>query len=319
MTQELNVETLPNRSEVAEELTWRLEDIFETDGSWEKEYASIKESLPKAVEYKGKLGESAESLYQALQFQTGLSERMGKLYTYSHMRYDQDTTNSHYQGLNARAESLYSQFASAFAYIVPEILDIDESRLDQFLEEKNELKLYKQALDEINLKRGHVLSSEQEALLAEASEVLGSSSTTFGMLNNADLVFPVIKDEEGKDVQLSHGNYIRFLESQDRSVREQAFKKVYETYGKYTNTFASTLSGTIKKDNFYAKARNYESARQAALAANNIPESVYDNLVSTINENLHLLQRYVKLRKKVLQVDELHMYDLYVPLVKEVT
>ncbi len=318
MAENTNVKTLPSRSEVSEELTWRLEDIFQTDEEWEKEYSSIQETIPEGEQFKGRLDESADMLYEALQFQSKLSERMGKLYTYAHMRYDQDTANSHYQGFNARAESLYSRFASVFSYIVPEILAMEENKLNRFLEENKGLQLYRQALDEINLKRGHVLSSEQEALLAEASEVLGASGTTFGMLNNADLVFPVIQDEDGNDVQLSHGNYIRFLESQDRNVREQAFKSVYETYGKYTNTFASTLSGTIKKDNFYAKARNYDSARQAALAANNIPESVYDSLVSTINKNLHLLQRYVGLRKKVLQVDELHMYDLYVPLIKEV-
>ena len=318
MAENTNVKTLPSRSEVSEELTWRLEDIFQTDEEWEKEYSSIQETIPEGEQFKGRLDESADMLYEALQFQSKLSERMGKLYTYAHMRYDQDTANSHYQGFNARAESLYSRFASVFSYIVPEILAMEENKLNRFLEENKGLQLYRQALDEINLKRGHVLSSEQEALLAEASEVLGASATTFGMLNNADLVFPVIQDEDGNDVQLSHGNYIRFLESQDRNVREQAFKSVYETYGKYTNTFASTLSGTIKKDNFYAKARNYDSARQAALAANNIPESVYDSLVSTINKNLHLLQRYVGLRKKVLQVDELHMYDLYVPLIKEV-
>ncbi len=318
MAQDTNVKTLPSRSEVKEELTWRLEDIFQTDEEWEKEYSAIQEEISEGEQFKGKLDESAETLYSALEFQSKLSQRMGKLYTYAHMRYDQDTADSHYQAFNARAESLYSKLASVFSYIVPEILAMDENRLKQFLEENKDLQLYQQALDEINLKRGHVLSSEQEALLAEASEVLGASSTTFGMLNNADLVFPVMKDEEGNDVQLSHGNYIQFLESQDRDVREQAFKNVYDTYGKFTNTFASTLSGTIKKDNFYAKARNYDSARQAALSANNIPESVYDNLVSTINKNLHLLQCYIGLRKKVLQVDKLHMYDLYVPLVKEV-
>ncbi|MBS4193654.1 oligoendopeptidase F [Lederbergia citri] len=318
MADETEVKTLPSRSEIAEDMTWRLEDIFSSDEAWEKEYDDIKEQLKDAGQFKGKLNESADNLFEALDFQSKVSERMGRLYTYAHMRYDQDTGNSHYQGFNARAESLYSILASEFSYIVPEVLDMEESRISQFLEENKDLQLYKKALEEINLQRGHVLSAEQEALLAQASEVLGASSTTFGMLNNADLEFPVIKDEDGKDVQISHGNYIRFLESSDRRVREEAFKKVYETYGKFSNTFSSTLSGAVKKDNFYAKARNYKSARQAALSANNIPESVYDNLVETINKNLHLLHRYVKLRKKVLGVDQLHMYDLYTPLVKDV-
>lgn len=318
MTEENNVKTLPSRSEVSEELTWRLEDIFVTDEEWEKEYAAIQQNMKEAQQFKGRLGEGAATLYEALQFQSKLSERMGKLYTYAHMRYDQDTTNTHYQGMNARAESLYSQLASAFSYIVPEILNIEKEQLEQFLKEEPALQLYEHALSRINLKRGHVLDAEQEALLAEASEVMGASSTTFSVLNNADLEFPVIKDEEGNDVQLSHGNYIRFLESRDRSVRKEAFMNVYHTYGKFKNTFASTLSGSIKQDNFYAKARNYQTARQAALAANNIPEKVYDHLVSTINNNLHLLQRYLKLRKQILGLDQLHMYDLYVPLVKEV-
>ncbi|MBS4177398.1 oligoendopeptidase F [Lederbergia citrea] len=318
MANETAVKTLPARSEISEEMTWRLEDIFSSDEAWEKEYDGIKEILKDAGQYKGQLSESAEKLFEALEFQSMVSERMGKLYTYAHMRYDQDTANSHYQGLNARAESLYSVLASEFSYVVPEILAMDESKIAQFIEQNEDLQLYRQALEEINLQRGHVLSAEQEALLAQASEVLGSSSTTFGMLNNADLEFPVIKDENGEEVQISHGNFIRFLESQDQSVREEAFKKVYETYGAFSNTFSSTLGGAVKKDNFYAKARNYDSARHAALAANNIPESVYDNLVSTVNKNLHLLHRYVKLRKKVLGVDELHMYDLYTPLVKDV-
>ena len=234
------------------------------------------------------------------------------------MRYDQDTTNSFYQGLNDRISNLYSQAASSLAFIVPEILAIDEQKVKEFLEAKTELKLYEHSIEEINLQRPHVLSAEQEALLAEASEVMSSPSNTFGMLNNADLEFPSIKDENGEEAEITHGRYIRFLESSDRRVREDAFKGVYATYGKFRNTFASTLSGNIKKDNFNARVRNYQSAREAALAANNIPESVYENLVSTVNNNLHLLHRYVKLRKKVLGVDKLHMYDLYTPLVKNV-
>ncbi|MBO0993672.1 oligoendopeptidase F [Bacillus sp. SD088] len=318
MTKEATIKSLPQRSEITEEMTWRLEDIFPTDEAWEKEYEEIKTLVKQAGQYKETIAESAAKLNQVLQFQGQVFERLGKLFTYAHMRYDQDTGNSHYQGLNSRAESLYSIVASEFSYVVPEILAMDEDKIAQFVEENSELQVYRHALEEINLQRGHVLSAEQEAMLAQASEALGSASTTFGMLNNADLEFPVIKDENGEDVQISHGNYIRFLESQDREVRESAFKKVYETYGQFKNTFASTLNGTVKKDNFFAKIRNYDSARESALAANNIPESVYDNLVNTVNKNLHLLHRYVKLRKKIMKLDQLHMYDLYTPLVKEV-
>ncbi|MCM3767512.1 oligoendopeptidase F [Neobacillus niacini] len=318
MANEASVKSLPARSEIPVQDTWKLEDIFASDEQWEKEFQEVKSLIPGIKDFEGKLGTGAETLYQALQFQDRLMERLGKLYTYSHMRYDQDTTNSFYQGLDDRIKNLYSQAASQLAFIVPELLSIEESKLTGFLSEKPELKLYEHALQEINLQRPHVLSAEQEALLAEAGEVMNASSNTFGMLNNADLEFPSIKDENGEEVEITHGRYIRFLESGDQRVRRDAFKAVYKTYGDFKNTFASTLSGNIKKDNFYARVRNYNSARHAALAANNIPESVYDNLVNTVNENLHLLHRYVSLRKKVLGLNELHMYDLYTPLVKDV-
>lgn len=318
MVNETNTKSLPLRKEVAEDLTWRLEDIFSTDEQWEKEYDEVKGLLQKAASFKGTLGESADNLFSALQFQDEVSERFGKLYTYSHMRYDQDTTNSYYQGLDSRSKSLAAETASAFSYLVPELLSIDEDKLKQFIQEKEELKLYEHALEEINLQRPHFLSAEQEALLAQASEVMNASSNTFGMLNNADLEFPTIKDEQGDEVQITHGRYSRFLESEDQRVRKEAFEKVYKTYGDYRNTFSSTLGGQVKRDNFNAKVRNFKSAREAALSANNIPESVYENLVNTVNKNLHLLHRYVKLRKKVLGLEELHMYDLYTPLVQDV-
>ncbi|MCM3238017.1 oligoendopeptidase F [Heyndrickxia oleronia] len=310
--------SLPSRNEVQEELTWRLEDIFASDEAWDKEYKEVKELLPSAERFKGKLGDNAEKLFEALTFQDEVAERLGKLYAYSHMRSDQDTTNSFYQGLDSRMNSLLAEMGSAFAYLVPEILSIDEDKLASFLNEKSELQVYKHALEQINLQRPHVLSADQEALLAQAAEVMNASSNTFGMLNNADLEFPTIKDENGEEVQITHGRYTRFLESADQRVRKEAFEKLYETYGNFKNTFASTLGGQVKRDNFNAKVRNYQSAREAALSNNNIPESVYDNLVNTVNKNLHLLHKYVKLRKKVLGVDELHMYDLYTPLVKDV-
>jgi oligoendopeptidase F len=318
MAENKQVKALPKREEAKVEDTWRLEDIFATDAAWEEEFEAIKELLPATKSYQGKLGESADNLYNCLQAQDEISSRLGKLYTYAHMRYDQDTTNSHYQGLNDRAMMLYTQVGSSLSYIVPEILSLPEETVQSFLESHEALRLYKHSLDEINRQRPHVLSAEEEALLAQAGEVMGSSSNTFGILNNADLKFPSIKDENGEEVEVTHGRYIRFLESEDRRVREDGFKAVYSTYDKFKNTFASTLSGTVKKDNFYAKVRNYSSARESALSGNNIPESVYDNLISTVHENLHLLQRYIKLRKKVLGLDELHMYDLYTPLIKDV-
>src|SRR5690625_4400149 len=309
---------LPKRNELSEDKTWRLEDIFETDELWEKELKRLQEDIKQFDQYQGKLGESASTLYELLSLQDELSERLGKLYTYAHMRYDQDTTNSFYQGLNAQAESLLTVASSEMSFITPEILKMDEKKIEGFLQEKEELQLYKKTLDEITRQRPHILSKSEEALLAEASEPMSTASQTFSMLNNADLTFPAIKNEKGEETALTHGRYIGFLESEDRQVRKNAFKGMYDTYGKFINTFSSTLNGNIKKDNFYAKVRNYASARQSALDSNNIPEKVYDNLVEAVNDKLPLMHKYTRLRKKVLELDELHMYDLFTPLVKDV-
>lgn len=317
MTGKQAVKKLPARSEIPEKYTWRLEDIFPSDEAWEREFQEVKAILPKVKEFQGRLGESSAVLYEALQYRDRLAERLDKLYAYAHMRLDQDTSNSFYQALDGRMKVLYAQAASGLAFFVPEILDIAEERINGFLMEREELRLYEQALAEINRQRPHVLPAEQEALLAEASEVLRVPADTYGMLNNADLEFPVIKDENGEEVEITHGRFISFLESRDRRVRRDAFQAVYKTYEKFRNTFASTLSGNIKKNNFLARIRRYSSAREAALAKNNIPENVYENLLAVVNDHLPLLHRYLKLRKQVLGLAELHMYDLYVPLVKD--
>ncbi|MGK7378611.1 oligoendopeptidase F [Planococcus sp. 1R117A] len=306
------------REEIPTEMTWKLEEIFASNEVWEQEFTKVTELAEKAGSYQGKLQESADALYGVLVYKDELLQRLQKLYTYSHMRYDQDTTNSTYQAMDSRMKSLYAKVSTGLSFLTPEILSLEEPMLNSYIEEHEGLQLYKHALEELNSVRPHVLPTEQEALLAQLSEVVSSSSDTFGMLNNADLEFPEIKNEDGEMVQITHGNYSRFLESTDRRVREDAFKAVYATYGKFRNTFASTLSGNIKRDNVNARIRKYESARQAALSDDHIPESVYDNLVETVNNNLHLLHRYAALRKEVLGLDQVHMWDMYTPLVKEV-
>ncbi|MBM7644037.1 oligoendopeptidase F [Scopulibacillus daqui] len=318
MSDKTKSKSLPTRDQIPEEEKWDLEAIFSSTQEWEKAFEHVKSLIPEVEAFKGKLGESANTLYQALQKQDELTMALGKLFAYAHMKSDEDTANSTYQALNDRASSLATLVGAKLAFIVPEILEIDEEKLKSFLNENDDLKLYDHALEEITRMRPHVLDEEKEALLAQASEALGTASNTFGMLNNADLKFPEIKDEDGEEVEVTHGRYSKFLESDDRRVRKDAFHAMHHTYESFKNTFASTLSGQVKKNNFYAKIRRYDSARQAALANNNIPEEVYDNLVKTVNDNLHLLHRYIELRKKALKLDELHIYDLYTPLVKDV-
>lgn len=313
-----DTEKLKTRDQVPEELTWDLEAIFETDELWEEEYKQLEIEFPKISNYQGRVTESADTLLEVFKLQDELIERLGKLYSYSHMRNDEDTTNSKYQAMNQRADSLLTIASSEMSFITPEILTAEEDTIKQFRKENEELAKYGKTLDEINRQRPHVLSEKEEVLLAEMSEATQTASQTFNMLNNADLKFPTIKDAKGNDIELTHGRYHTFMESTNRSVRESAFKAMHQTYAEFKNTFASTLSGNIKTDNVNAKVRNFESARHAALNSNNIPETVYDNLVETVNEHLPLLHRYINLRKKVLKLDDLHMYDLYTPLIQDV-
>ena len=215
------------RDEVKVEETWRLEDIFATDEAWEKEYAEVEEFSSKADSYKGTLSGGGDALYTALAYRDALSERLRRLYTYAHLKTDQDTTNSFYQAMDSRVKSLYVKVATALSFFLPELLSIDETELDKLVTEHEGLALYKQEFEEINTQRPHVLPAEQEALLAQLSEVTGNSSETFSMLNNADLTFPMVKDEKGEEVELSHGRYVGFLESDDPRVREDAFKAMY--------------------------------------------------------------------------------------------
>jgi oligoendopeptidase F len=306
---------LPKREAIPVGETWDLEAIYPDVNAWEGAFQKVKDLIEEAEQFKGKIGDSAETLYALLKKQDEVTELLYKVYVYAHMKSDENTADATFQALHDRAGNLAAVAGSKLAFAVPEILAIDPQILNGFIDSSKDLQLYRHALDEIIRTRPHVLDSEKEALLAAAEEVTDASSTTFGMLNNADLKFPTIKGEDGEDVEITHGRYGTLMESENRHVRKATFEGIYKTYGAFKNTLASTLSGQIKRDTFYANARHYKSAREAALFGNDIPETVYDNLIKTIHDNLPLMHRYVALRKKALNVDELHMYDLYAPLV----
>ncbi len=311
------INKIPIREEVEDTLKWKLENIFSSNEQWEKEFEEVSLLLNKATSFQGTIKEDAVALLEVLRYKDEVFYRIGKLYAFARMRHDQDTENGTFQAMESRSLSLQVKVFTELSFIEPEILSLDVSRIEAYLNENGDLGLYKQHLEEINKKRPHILSRDQEALLANFSQVAGASENTFSKLNEADLEFPSIIDENGKEVQLTQGRYNRFIESEDRRVREDAYKALFNTYKKFRNTFASTLSGNVKSNNVKALVRNYTSAREAALSENHIPETVYDNLVGTVNENLHLLHKYVGLRKKILGVDELHMWDINAPLVKE--
>lgn len=310
--------TLPKRSEVPAEHKWRLEDIYPTDAAWEEDLRKAKKLAEEIATKKGTLGQSSKHLHEALTLQDELLQTLDQVYVYARMRRDEDNANSKYQGLTDRATALSTQAYGAISYIQPEILAIPTDTLKQWIQQDEGLAHYRIMLDEITRFKPHTLSAEEEALLANMSEVASAPSKIFGMLNNADLKFPMITDENGEEVELTKGRYTHFMESKDRRVRKEAFEALYSTYGKFRNTIAASLTSSVKADVFYARTRKYPSALYSALFADNVDISVYDNLIATIREHLPLMHRYISLRKKALGVDELHMYDLYVPIVPEV-
>ncbi|MGX7352185.1 oligoendopeptidase F [Enterococcus canis] len=308
---------LPKRQEVSVELTWDLTKIFADDAAFDTAYAALSEELTKAPTFQGTLEQGAAAFLAALTYMLDVSQKMEKLYVYAHLKNDQDTADAAYQGMYARASALAAQTGEAVAWFEPEVLSLSDEQLAAYFNEEPALDLYRHFITQMVDNRPHVLSAEQEALLAGAGEVFGASSRTFSILNNADLKFPVVEDENGEKVQLSHGVYGQLLESTNREVREVAFKELYKVYQQFQNTFASTLGSHVKYHNYNAKVRHYASAREAALSNNHIPESVYDTLLQVVNDHLPLLHRYVALRKRLLAVDELHMYDMYTPVLGE--
>lgn len=311
----ISMEQLPKRSEVPAENRWKLEDMFASEEQWDAEYKEVKALITSAASFQGKL-DSPDALKKCFELDDKLSLLTERLYVYAHMRQDEDTAAPKYQALSSKAKKLGVEAGEALSFVTPEILALPDATLDQFIADPS-LSDYTFTLTEMKREKAHVLSKAEEALLAQVSTIAQAPQTVFSMLNNADLKFPKIKNEEGKEVELTHGSYIQFLESPDREVPENAFKAVYETYSKQKNTIAATLSANVNKNVFYSRVRKYPSVLEMSLYGDNIPKEVYTNLIDTIHESLPLMHRYMKLRQKLLGVDELHMYDLFAPLVDE--
>ncbi|WP_407372433.1 oligoendopeptidase F [Carnobacterium sp.] len=305
---------LPIRNKVPNELTWDLQVIFQSDNDFKQSYKELEVKIETVTSYKGTLSNGSESFLKAIQSILDLSNQLETLYVYAQLKNDQDTTNSIYQGMYEQASKLATQANEAISWFEPEVLELSEEKIGHYFSENENLIIYKHFIEQLTAARKHVLSANEEALLAGAGEIFNASSRTFNILNNADITFPTIKDEEGNDIQLSHGVYGQLMESTDRSVRESAFKQLYKVYEGLQNTFSSTLSSHVKYHNYNAKVHHYQTAREKALSNNHIPEAVYDTLLDVVHEHLPLLHRYVALRKELLDVEELHMYDMYTPI-----
>lgn len=308
---------LLKRNQVKEENTWNLKDLFETREDWEKCLSEIEELSEKIAAMEGKVGESAANLLYVLSNDTVSDKKLERAFSYATRLYDQDQTNAEHQGMYQKVVALSAEVSRKTAFIQPEILAISDETLENFYREEKELELYRKWIVEVNRLREHRLSTEMETLMAMTSRIKGVPSSTFSVLNNADLKFPEMTDENGETVRITNGRYIGLVESADRRVRKEAFEKLYSVYEQFARTLASLYDGQVKSQIFSATARKYASTLEAAVTANNVPSKVYYNLIDTIEKNMDKLHRYVRLRKKCLGLEEMHMYDIYTPMIAE--
>ena len=306
---------IPLRSEVAKENTWALEDLYANDDAWKADYESVKALLPTIEGYKGKLGTSGKELLSFLKLQDELELKLDSIANYAMRKSDEDTKNTTYQAIKAQTSSLFVAISGAAAYVEPEILQISDETLDKFYKEEPALLVYKRWINKIRKQKDHILSEAEEKIMAAASEMAQAPGEVYGLLNNADMTFASIKDADGNEIPVTHGSFIPLMHNPDANVRKAAFESLYSTYDSLKNTSAALLSAQMKQLQFNADMRKYPSALDAAVSHTEVDSSVYRNLIEAVHENMESMYKYVRLRKKLLGVDELHMYDLYVPIV----
>ncbi|WP_211088990.1 oligoendopeptidase F [Levilactobacillus tujiorum] len=308
---------IPERTAVPEALTWDLTPIYPDDAAFKQAVAAVKTQAKEVATHQNQLAESAADLYEVTAAIFALNRQLERVYVYASLKNDQDTSDANAQDLSGQAESLVATVASATSWYEPEVLALPQVVLQALIDAEPRLTEYQHFFDVLGEQRDHTLSPAEEKLLAGASDIFGASAKTYSVLSDADLKFPVVQDESGHDVRLSEGLYGVLLQSTQPQVREQAFKALYSVYQQFRHTFASTLASEVKTHNFNAQVRHYGSAREAAMSSNNVPAVVYDTLVKTVNHHLDALHDYVNLRKEILGLPELHMYDLYTPITGE--
>ncbi len=307
---------LKQRSDIDAKFKWDIEAMYPDEAQWEKDIVDCVSAAEKFTRFQGKVTDSSDILFEALDEKDKIWRKLEHAFVYAAMKKDEDNRVDKYQSMDDKCGSAIAKVSAAMSFFSPELLAADEEKILQYIDENPKLELYRFALEDALREKKHVLSTAEENILAQLSEVTGATNDIFKMLNNADLTFGTVVDEDGDTVNLTHGNYITFMESHDRDLRKAAFTNMYEAYKAFINTIATTYNYNTKNDAVSARIRKYDSARQAALSSGNIPEEVYDNLIAVVNEYLPVLHRYIALRKKVLGVDELKMYDVYAPLVQ---
>ena len=309
---------IPKRSEQNPEYTWKLEDIYPTDEAWKADLEKLKAMPEKVLKYKGKLSEKGENLLNLLRLSDEISVLCDSLGNYAQRKSDEDTANATYQAMTGQLMNVYVAINSAMSFETPEIVAVPDETLNSFYKNIPELELYRKHLDKIRKQKDHVLSDAEERIMALTGEMAQSPENVYSMFSDADLKFPEAIDKDGNKHQVTHGSYIPLVQSSDRILRKSAFESLYHTYDNFKNTCAATLSAQIKMLHFYSKARRYDSTLEASLSGTDVPTEVYRNLIKAVHDNMHYMYDYVKLRKKLMGLDELHMYDLYTPIVADV-
>ena len=307
---------IKSRNEIEPQYKWKTEDLYPSDEDWTKEYNALEQKIPSILSYKDNI--TLDNLWECLSLRNELSHQAERLYVYANLRAHEDSTNSFYQGLADKADSIIVSYESAVSFIEPAILNLDENALLHRLSSNSSLKVYTHYISDILHSKEHILTADKEELLAQVYDLAVAPENIYSMLNNADMTFPDALDSNGNTHTLTHGKYISYLESSDRELRKSAFNNYYDTYYKQQNTIAAIYNSSVKKDVFNARVRNYKSSLAASLFATNIPTEVYTNLIDTVNAHLPLMHRYVALRKKLLGLDDLNMYDLYTPIVPNI-
>ncbi len=308
---------LQTRAEAKKEFTWDFSGIFPSDEAWEKAYAKAEKDIEKIPPLKGTLGESVESLKKALDIINEVSHEIEIVYLYTSLHQSTDNGDPKFQAMSGRSTNLLVKFSTALSFVNPEIVAIDEKKLNEMMKDER-LATYRHSLEDTSRMRKYTLDAHSEQMLALLSDASGTASDCFGMLESVDMTFPDIKDEKGNTVTLTHGNFGVFRESADQRVRKESFEAYFGEFNRYINTFAAMYAGSVKMDNYYTRVRGYNSACEKALFSNNAPISVYDNLIKAVHGGLPIMRRYLELRRRVLGLDELNMYDLYCPMVAEV-
>lgn len=309
---------LKKREEMNKEYQWDLTELCASDAEWEEKVEQLKEALSGYKKFQGNLGSSAAVLTEFFQVEDEIGKKSEVVYVYANQKLHENMANAKYQDYAAKAQNLMVDVSAMGAFAEPEILEIPEETLQSYLEEEEALKQYQIVIERLLRKKAHCLSEREEKILAKTQEMASAASDIFDMFQDADASFGTIVGEDGKEVPVTHGTYISLMESQDRNVRKNAFLAMYQTYMDYRNTLGAMYAANAKQLKFYAEVRNYPSSLEMQLADGNIPVSVYENLIDAVHEALPSMYRYVEIRKRALGVEELHMYDVYAPITKDV-